>query len=91
MMARRCAPGTDPRFITHAPQTPKPRALPSRVDQYITAFLFGSEIRTGQQDTIIMDIVRRPGIPATPEHTVPAAAATIPTQIASRGSEAQET
>ena len=53
--------------------------------------MFGSEILTGQQDTIIMDIVRRPGIPATPEHTVPAAAATIPTQIASRGSEAQET
>ena len=38
-----------------------------------------------------MDIVRRPGIPATPESTVPAAAAAVPAQISGHGSDAQET
>ncbi len=38
-----------------------------------------------------MDIVRKTGIPATPESTVPAAAAAVPSQIAGHGPGAQET
>ena len=38
-----------------------------------------------------MDIIRQPGLPATPEPDVPAAAAAVPAQIAGRGPEAQET
>ena len=38
-----------------------------------------------------MDIVRKAGIPATPESTVPAVAAAVPAQVAGRGPEAQET
>ena len=38
-----------------------------------------------------MDIVPRPGIPATPGSTAPVAAAAVPAQIAGHGSDAQET
>ena len=38
-----------------------------------------------------MDIVRKTGIPATPESTIPAAAAAVPAQISGRGPRAQET